>query len=118
MRDVFTIKLAEDSFEKVLSGKKTVHLEINDKNHKIMAVGNQLTFVCENDEGKREQKAIIENLLYFGDVKEAIETLGKESCGFKASFTFEKASDIFMNGEEYENIEKFGIIAMVFKIVE
>lgn len=118
MKDIFTIQLTDDVFEKVISGKKNVHLEINDKAHKILAVGNQLTFVCETEETKQEQKAVIENLLYFGDVKEAIETLGKENCGFKASFTYEKASDVFISGEEYENIEKFGIVAMVFKIVE
>ena len=118
MIDIYTIKLTEDAFERVLSGKKTVHLEINDKHHKVLAVGNQLTFVCETEEVKQEQKAVIENLLYFADIKEAIETMGKESCGFKPSFTFEKASDIFMNGEESENVEKNGIVAMVFKIAE
>ena len=118
MKDIYTIELNEDAFERVVSGKKTVHLEINDKHHKILAVGNQLTFVCETEEFKKEQKAVIENLLYFGDVKEAIETIGKEACGFKSSFTYEKASDVFMLGEEYEDIEKFGIVAMVFKIVE
>ena len=118
MIDIFTIYLDEDDFEKVVAGKKTVHLEINDKNHKILTVGNQLTFVYKTDELKQEQKAVIENLLYFGDIKEAIETMGKEACGFRPSFTFEKASDIFMNGEEYENIEKNGIVAIVFKIVE
>ena len=118
MRDIYTIKLNEDAFERVVSGKKTVHLEINDRHHKVLAVGNQLTFVCETESEKKEQKAIVENLLYFGDVKEAIETIGKEACGFKASFTYEKASDVFMLGEEYEDIEKFGIVAMVFKISE
>ena len=118
MRDIFTIELNEDAFERVLSGKKTVHLEINDKHHKVLAVGNQLTFVFESEGERKEQKAVIENLLYFGDVKEAIETIGKEACGFKASFTYEKASDVFMLGEEYEDIEKFGIVAMVFKNIE
>ena len=118
MKDIYRIELSEEAFEKVISGKKTVHLEINDKHHKILAVGNQLTFVCETEEGLKEQEAVIENLLYFGDVKEAIETIGKEACGFKASFTYEKASDVFMLGEEYEDVEKFGIVAMVFKIAE
>ena len=118
MIDIYTIQLTEDAFEKVLAGKKTVHLEINDKHHKVLAVGNQLTFVYETEEEKKTQKVLVENLLYFGDVIEAIETMGKEACGFKPCFTFEKASDIFMNGEEYENIEKNGIVAIVFKNVE
>lgn len=118
MIDIYTIKLTEYAFERVLSGKKTVHLEINDKHHKVLAVGNQLTFVFETEDEKKEQKVIVENLLYFGDIIEAIETMGKEACGFRPGFTFEKASDIFMSGEEYENIEKNGIVAIVFKNVE
>ena len=77
MVDIYTIKLTEDAFERVVTGKKTVQLEINDKHHKVLAVGNQLTFVCETEEQKQEQKAVIENLLYFGDIKEAIERIGK-----------------------------------------
>lgn len=118
MKDIFTIELAADIFEKVVLGKKTIQLEINDKQHKILAVGNQLTFVCKTEEETKTQKAVIENLLYFGDIKEAIETLGKEACGFRPSATIEKASDVFMNGEDYDNIEKYGIVAMVFKIAE
>ena len=47
MKDIYTIELNEDVFERVVLGKKTVHLEINDKHHKVLAVGNQLTFVCQ-----------------------------------------------------------------------
>lgn len=118
MKDIYRIELDNDAFERVVAGKKTVQLEINDNKHKVLAVGNQLTFVCVSDEGTREVKAVIENLLYFGNVKEAVETLGKEPCGFKPSATYEKASDVFLTGESYENIEKFGIVAVVFKIVE
>lgn len=116
MKDIFTIELDEELFEKVKSGKKTVQLEINDNKHKVMAVGNQLTFVCKKEEESKEIKAVIENLLYFNTIKEAVETLGKEPCGFKPSATYEKASDVFLTGESYENIEKYGIIAIVFKI--
>ena len=63
-------------------------------------------------------KVVIENLLYFADVKEAVETLGKEQCGFKPSATFEKASDLFLSNENFETIEKFGIVAIVFKLLE
>lgn len=118
MKDIFTIELSEELFEKVASGKKTIHLEINDKQHKILAVGNQLTFICKTEEETKSQKAVIETLLYFGNIKEAIETLGKEPCGFKPSATIEKASDVFMIGENYENIEKYGIVAMVFQNIE
>ncbi len=118
MKDIYTIILDSDIFEKVVSGKKTIQLEINDNKHKVLAVGNQLTFVCDNNDEHKEVKAVIENLLYFGNIKEAVETLGKEPCGFRPSATYDKASDVFMVGEDYENIEKYGIVAMVFKTME
>ncbi len=123
MEDIYKFVVESDVFEKVIAGKKTIQLVINDKKHKDYAVGNQLTFVKKleetadvNDE-KETQKVEIENLLYFTDVKEAVETLGKEKCGFKPSATVEKASDIFLSNENFEVIEKYGIMAVVFKLV-
>ena len=124
MKDIYKFELESDGFEKVLAGKKTVQLVINDKSHKDYAVGNVLTFVrVIADDAKpedfdvNEQKVEIENLLYFADVKEAVETMGKEKCGFKPSATIEKASDIFLSNENFETIEKYGIMAVVFKLV-
>ena len=95
---------------------------INDNKHKVYAIGNQLTFekaVVEGEESEETQiqKVEIENLLYFANVTEAVGTLGKEACGFKPSATFEKASDIFLSNENFETIEKYGIMAVVFKLV-
>ena len=123
MEDIYKYVVESDVFEKVVAGKKTVQLVINDKKHKDYAVGNQLTFVKKLDEDAgvnaetESQKVEIENLLYFTDVKEAVETLGKEKCGFKPSATVEKASDIFLSNENFEVIEKYGIMAVVFKLV-
>lgn len=126
MEDIYKFELETDVFDKMLAGKKTIQLVINDKKHKDYAVGNQLTFVRklpesvenqENSELVMVQKVEIENLLYFTDVKEAVGTLGKEACGFKPSATFEKASDIFLSNENFETIEKYGIMAVVFKLV-
>ncbi|MBR2391194.1 MAG: hypothetical protein IKB06_01745 [Clostridia bacterium] len=123
MEDIYSFELESDVFEKVLAGKKTAQLAVNDNKRKVYAVGNQITFVCKAEEGasqeeKKTVKVVIENLLYFADVKEAVETLGKEQCGFKPSATFEKASDLFLSNENFETIEKFGIVAIVFKLLE
>jgi len=125
MEDIYKFELESEVFEKVIAGKKTVQLVVNDSKHKVFAVGNQITFVRKvNEETEGEiadvqltQIAVIENLLYFTDVKEAVGTLGKEACGFKPSATFEKASDIFLSNESFENIEKFGIMAVIFKLI-
>ena len=118
MEDIYTISVDEESFDKILSGKKTIQLEVNNKKHKVFAVGNQISFALKTEEKTKVQKAIIENLLYFNNITEAVETLGKEQCGFKPSATFEKASDVFLSGEDYEDIEKFGIVAIIFKLAE
>lgn len=121
MEDIYRFELDSDMFEKLLSGKKTAQLAINEPKRKVYAVGNQITFVKKQEglEGEAEIKnASIENLLYFADVVEAVGTLGKEACGFKNSATIEKASDIFLSNASFEAIEKNGIVAIVFKVIE
>lgn len=118
MKDIYTIELSEYEFEKLVSEKKTVHLVINDNKNKVMSVGNQLTFVYKTEDETKEVKAVVENLLFFGNITEAIETIGKEPCGFRPSATYEKASDVFLTGESYETIEKYGIMAIIFKIMK
>lgn len=121
MEDIYKFTLDNETFERVLSGKKTVQLVVNDSKHKDYAVGNLITFVRESAEGLDENavmtvNATIENLMYFADIKEAVETLGKESCGFKHSATIEKASDIFLSTESFEATQKNGLVALMFKI--
>lgn len=131
MVDIYSFSLDNDEFEKVVNGKKTVQLVINEPKRKVYAVGNEISFKrnleglseetlknIEEGKEKKEVEATIENLLYFADVKEAVETLGKETCGFKPSATFEKATDQFMSGASFENIDKNGIVAIVFKTIE
>ena len=120
MEDIYKFELDDEAFEKIVAGKKTAHLVINDNKCKNYSVGNLITFVKKQDgEGPvLEVKASIENLLYFGNVLEAVETLGKEACGFKPSATFEKTSDLFLSNESYEALEKYGIVALVFKVIE
>lgn len=122
MEDIYRFEVSADEFEKVVAGKKTIQLVVNDPKHKTFAVGNQLTFVKTLEEGESKenelsQKVEIENLLYFSNVTEAVETLGKEKCGFKPSATIEKASDIFLSNENFEPIEKYGIMAVMFKLI-
>ncbi len=127
MEDIYTFKVDNETFEKVLNGKKTIQLVLNDSKHKAYAVGNQITFLREEssqpelDESESAEKiktisATITNLLYFADVTEAVTTLGKEACGFKQSATTEKASDLFLSSEPYDKVEKNGLVALIYEI--
>ncbi len=113
MEDIYCFKLGEDEFERVKAGTKTAQLFISDAKHKALAVGNVINFVCEG-ENQAKIDAVIESILYFPSVTDAVEAIGKEKCGFKASQTFEKASDLFLSNESYEPVEKYGIGAVLF----
>jgi len=117
MEDIYSFLIKEDDFDKIIKGLKQVHLYINDNKHKTLNNGNEISFVVDGDESKKID-AVIENILYFPTITEAIESFGKEKCGFKNSQTFDKASDIFLSNESYELIEKYGIGAILFKIKE
>lgn len=128
MVDIYSFEIHSLEFDRILSGKKTVQLMVNEPKRKDYAVGNQITFkrnmetISEDDEkflkkGKLvvEIQATVSNLLYFNDFIEAINTLGKESCGFKPSVAIEKTSDLFLAEGSYEQVEKYGIVALVFE---
>ena len=118
MENIYSFLLDEEEYEKVLADKKQVHLFVNSNKYKSLAVGNEIEFICEHEDRKDVIEAIIENILYFPTVIEAIESLGKEKCGYKNSQTFDKASDLFLSDEgSYEQIEKYGIGAILFKII-
>ena len=123
MEDIYKFVVDSETFEKILNGKKTVQIAINTPKRKSYAIGNKLTFVKDgatdalSENAKVETvDASIESLLYFADIREAVETLGKEKCGFKPSQTFEKASDIFLSKETYESMQKNGLVAILFKL--
>ena len=129
MVDIYTFELHSLEFDRIISGKKTVQLLLNEPKLKDYSVGNQITFkrnieaLTDEQKGSYEKgelvveiKATVSNLLYFNDFVEAINTLGKEACGFKSSATIEKSSDLFLAEGSYENVEKYGIMAVIFEI--
>ena len=129
MVDIYSFEIDSLEFDRILTGKKTAQLLVNEPKRKDYAVGNQITFkrnletlteeqkeVNEKGELVVEIKATVSNLLYFNDFVEAINTLGKEACGFKASATIEKSSDLFLAEGSYESVEKYGIVAVIFEI--
>lgn len=121
--DVYLFKLNGEEFDRILSGKKSIQLAIANPKRKVIAVGNQIEFRKIGEDGQVDQnlmpiKAHVDNLMFFGDLKEAIETLGKEKCGYSSSATFDKASDKFLSKEKYEEIQKYGIMALIFSILK
>ena len=116
MEDIYRFSISEEEFDKVISEKKQAHIFINSKKYKAFAEGNVITFFCSEGEEVRKVEVIIDSILHFPTVTEAIESIGKEKCGFKNSQTFDKASDIFLSNESYEPVEKYGVGAILFRL--
>lgn len=117
MEDIYKFKVSEEEFKKIEEGTKVVHLYVSDNKHKAFAEGNEIDFVCEIGDEKKIIGAMIESIMHFPTIVEAVESMGKERCGFKNSQPFEKVSDIFLSNEtSYEPVEKYGIGAILFKI--
>lgn len=111
--DIYTFKISDEELDKILNGKKDIHLCIAYPKRKSFAIGNQVTFVSDGAEPKTV-KAKIEQLMYFSDYKEALDTLKKERCGFSHSLNPDRALDGFLTKESNEALEKYGIMAIIF----
>ena len=123
MEDIYKFYVDAETYDRIVAGKKTIHLVINAPKCKTYAAGNQITFEKKPEADSdlnispATVKAEIDNLYYFTDIREAVETLGKEKCGFKQSQTFEKGEDKFLSTEKYEKVEKNGLLAISFKLI-
>ena len=99
MEDIFNFIVSDEMFDKIKSGKKTIHIFIRNIKQSKLEVKNQITFLKKDDEEKNVIHAEIENIFYFDDFMSAVETLGREKCGFGGTQAFEKTSDKFLAGE-------------------
>ena len=119
MENIYKFSVGVEEFEKIKEKTKVVHLYVADNKHKALAEGNEISFECEIDGKKQILDAVVESILFFPTIVEAVESIGREKCGFKNSQTFEKVSDIFLADEKsYEPIEKYGVGAIKFEIKE
>ena len=118
MEDIFNFAVDGEMFEKIENGKKTIHIFIKNPKQAKLEAKNLITFSNKDDEGKTPIRAEIENVFFFDDFLIAVETLGREKCGFGGSQAFERASDKFLAGEtSYEEVVKNGVMAVEFKII-
>ena len=76
-------------------------------------VGNYLTFKCNEE----SVKVVIEEQLYFKTVKELLDMVGKNKFGYTQSQNNDKIEDMYYVNYKAEDIEKFGLVAVKFKLV-
>lgn len=121
MIDNYKIEIDFKVFERVMQGKCTFIALVNDKTRQIYKVGNiielETVIAVENNKKKTEcVSAKILNLLYFENVKDLVDMVGKEKIGYPKSANVDKIEDGFVATYSNEGIEKFGLVAVEFKL--
>ena len=112
MEDIYEVKVSEKIYDKILSGKCTYYIFVNDRKRLSYKEGNILTLKNENNTLKVE----IVNMLYFTTVKELLDMVGKEKCGFTSSQNVDIIEDYYYNNYNAADIDKFGLVAVQFKV--
>ena len=100
-------------FEKIKNNKCNYYIFVNDRTVMQYKVGNYLTFKCNEE----SVKVVIEEQLYFKTVKELLDMVGKNKFGYTQSQNNDKIEDMYYVNYKAEDIEKFGLVAVKFKLV-
>ena len=108
MEDIYVINIDSQIYEKITSGKCCYMALVNDKARQSYSVGNKLSFVC----GENTINVTVSDLLYFENVSDLINMIGKEKCGYPASASVSKIEDSIYT----DKIEKYGLVAVKFNI--
>lgn len=112
MKDLFEIEINEDTYKRILDGKCNFLVLLDDHKKKPYVEGNILTLIFEDN----KLEVVVKTVLSFLTVKEMIEMVGKENCGFAKNMTIDRIEDKIALSIKPESIEKFGLEAVGFEI--
>ena len=112
MEDIYEVLVCDKLFERIILGKCLYYIFLNDKNRLQYKNGNILTFKC----GEDKQKVTIVDMLYFSSIKELLDMVGKDKCGYTASQNLDKIEDIYYTHYKAQDIEKYGLVAVKFEL--
>lgn len=118
MKDIYTISLDEKIFDKVLKGKTNFYVEINNKTNQAYKVGNLLTIKSSNPLQVEEVSAQVLKIYYFNSIKELIDMIGKENCGYTFGMSVDSIEDKLYTRFSAQDVEKYGLIAIEFDVTD
>ena len=108
MEDIYVIDVSEKLFEKICGGKCLYYIFLNDKDRLKYKAGNFLTFKS----GESEQKVVIVDMLYFSNIKELLDMVGKEKCGYTGSQNPDKIEDIYYKVFNLRKMDEYALMLM------
>lgn len=106
--------LADEPFEKIKTGKKTVELRLYDEKRALVAVGDKIVFQRRN--GDEKLSAVVVNLHIFNSFRELYMVLPLIKCGYDIE-NIENAK--YTDMEKYysrEEQEKYGVVGIEFEL--
>lgn len=112
MKDIFEIEVNEETYKRIIDGKCSFLVLLDNHKKKPYVEGNILTLVFED----QKIEVVVKNVLSFLTVKEMIDMVGKENCGFTKNMTIDKIEDKIALSIKPESIEKYGLEAVGFEI--
>lgn len=108
------MRLQNEPFEKIKSGKKTIEVRLYDEKRQKVKVGDSITFT--NRQTNEELTVEVTDICTYNNFEELYKHHGKQSLGYSKD---DVASPADMN-LYYENsdIIKYGVVAIEIKLKE
>ena len=108
------IHLDSDIFDIVSSKDKDVEIRLNDEKRRKLNIGDKLVFLKRPDD-KESIKATITNLVYFNSFQEVVNYYDMKRIYLDntSSEDYINLMKRFYNDEE---VEKYGVVAIEFKL--
>ncbi|MBQ3253180.1 MAG: DUF3850 domain-containing protein [Acholeplasmatales bacterium] len=111
---IHNMKLWPDSFEAIKNKTKTVEMRLNDEKRSIIKKGDIIVF--SNTKTKEEIKVDVINRNVYKDFNELYKAYDKLSIGYLDN-EVASPNDMEMYYKK-EDIEKYGALAIVIKVIE
>lgn len=118
MEDIYELIIDDKLFQKFLNRKFAYLISVNDKDKQLYKQDNLLTLKSDNQSEKKVIKAKVSSLLFFTTLKELVEMVGKDKCGFRETTSVDAIEDIFRDRFNAKDIEKYGFVAIGVELLK
>ena len=103
------MKLYPEPFDKIVTGKKTIELRLNDEKRQKVRAGDTICFTCTEDRSRTVTVRVL-RLHCFSDFTRLYAALPMEKCGYGADETADPSDmEKYYSAEEQERYDVLGI---------
>jgi len=108
------MKLHPEPFDKIVAGKKTIELRLNDEKRQKVRVGDAICFTCTEDRSRTVTVRVL-RLHHFFDFTRLYAALSMEKCGYGADEAADP-SDMERYYSEEEQ-KRYGVLGIEFEMI-